>query len=129
MAVAEDASNLRVAWRRYWLQQIHDFSDANLQRREWLNPKQTNPHWSYIEFMCSYFSGFCLSEGGYAKAVTDNLVTEEEAVIVARLHKLLEKHDAPNGNHYDNNAVFDDPASERVNDFRTGSALSLSPIF
>jgi len=51
----DDASELRRLWWRNWLCALLSLADIDLQRERWLNKEIANPHWSYLEFMCSYF--------------------------------------------------------------------------
>jgi hypothetical protein len=37
-----------------WFASVAEIADIDLQHRKWLDPTNTNPHWSYIEFVCSY---------------------------------------------------------------------------
>ena len=59
--------------------------------------------------MCSYFDG-TLHGADYCWAIAEDLVTPEEATIVAPLHRLLEAYEAPGKNNYDNEAILNDPA-------------------
>jgi hypothetical protein len=94
-----EQTNLRCTWRQSWLGCLQDFADADLQRRTWLDPHNQNPHWSYIEFMCSYFDDTLHGEG-YGWAIGEGLVTKDEADAVAALHHLLTTHEAPGGDEY-----------------------------
>jgi len=96
-------------WRINWLGCLNEFADIDLQRRMWLDPTNRNPHWSYGEIMCSYFNDVLL-ERSYVDLVTEGLVTDEEAITVAALHALLERHEAPSGDDWDNAGVLADPA-------------------
>ena len=107
-----DASDFRRAWRLRWWGCLSDFADIDLQRRRWLDPENTNPHWSYVEFMCSYFNDL-LCDQGYDWASNEGLVTKEEVQAVAALHGLLDRHAAPQGDDYDNEKVLNDPAGTR----------------
>ncbi len=102
-----DAERLR--WRLQWLACLQDFADLDLQFRMWLDPSNTNPHWSYVEFMCKYFDD-TLHSSDYSWALREGLVTQAEVDVVASLHVLLVAHQSPSGNDLDNLAVLDDPA-------------------
>ena len=108
-----DASDFRRAWRLRWWGCLSDFADIDLQRRRWLDPENTNPHWSYVEFMCSYLDDL-LHDRGYHWASNEGLITEEEVQTVAALHGLLDRHEAPQGDDYDNEKVLNDPAWHEV---------------
>lgn len=79
----------------------------------WLDPKNTNPHWSYVEFMCSYFNDV-LHDRTYAELVAQDLVSAAEAALIEPLHALLDKHEAPDGNDWNAAGVLADPAWQTV---------------
>ena len=106
-SVASEAERLR--WRLQWLDCLRDFADLDLQSRMWLDRSNSNPHWSFVEFMCSYFND-TLHQRDYSWALSQGLVTPEEAEAVASLHQALVGYDAPNGDDFDNLAVLHDPA-------------------
>jgi nucleotide-binding universal stress UspA family protein len=85
----------------------------DLQRRRWLDPENRDPHWSYVEFMCSYFNDV-LYDQDYDWAISEGLVTEDEAQAVATLHRLLDQHEAPQGDDCDNEKVLNDPAWHEI---------------
>jgi len=105
--------DFRRTWRQNWLGCLRDFADAELQRRMWLDPQNQNPHWSYIEFMCSYFDDTLYGKG-YDWAIGERLVTKEEVDAVAALHHLLATHEAPGGDDYNNERVLNDPAWNQI---------------
>lgn len=102
-------TDIRRAWRQNWLGCLREFADADLQRQRWLDPENRNPHWSYVEFMCCYFDD-TLHGYGYDWAIGERLMTDGEAAAVAPLHQLLEHHEAPGGDDYDNERILNDPA-------------------
>ena len=53
----------KVLWRENWLISINELTDYNLQKTSWLNKETKSPHWSYVEFMCSYFNDLTLENG------------------------------------------------------------------
>ena len=59
--------------------------------------------------MCSYFNDL-LCDQGYDWASNEGLVTKEEVQAVAALHRLLDRHEAPQGDDCDNEKVLNDPA-------------------
>ena len=98
---AEEQGNLR----RHWLACVNEISDFSLQRSTWLDPMNRNPHWSYIEFVCSYPDDEQLrfaKDHGFVRA------DEFEAFKVLRV--ALDSHKAPNDDDYDNAAILADPA-------------------
>jgi hypothetical protein len=48
--------------------------------------------------------------GDYAWAIGKDLVTKDEAALIAAFHKLLEQYEAPCGDDYDNERILGDPA-------------------
>jgi hypothetical protein len=91
--------------RRQWFSSVKEISDIELQRRTWLDPTNRNPHWSYIEFCCSYPAADQLHDGrhkGYLRA--------DEFELLQELRDALTAHKAPGGNDYDNAVVLNDPA-------------------
>jgi hypothetical protein len=107
--------DFRRYWRLNWLGCLNEFADTDLQRQWWLDPTNRNPHWSYVEFMCSYFNDV-LHDRTYAELVAEGLVSSEEAATVGPLHALLELHEAPAGNDWDNASVLADPAWQAITD-------------
>lgn len=102
-----DGTDFRRTWRQNWLNCLREFADEDLQRRMWLDPGSRNPHWSYIEFMCSYFDD-TLHSRNYDWAIGEGLVTDQEVATVASLHYLLEHHEAPGGDDFDNERILKD---------------------
>jgi hypothetical protein len=52
--MSTDSSNTRDILREQWWGSLSEIADLALQRRTWLDPKNGNPHWSYVEFGYSY---------------------------------------------------------------------------
>ena len=103
---------LRERWRLNWLQCIQEISDLKQQKAMWLDPKNTNPHWSFSEYMCSYFDDCWLNDddGGYDRKVEDGWVNNEEIAAVAPFHNLFKVYQPPNNAHHDDKAILNDPA-------------------
>ncbi len=97
--------------RRWWFCRVGELSDLDLQRRTWLDIRNTNPHWSYVEFIESYPERDQLSD-----ALDHGWLTAEEFAILSELGRVLESHTAPGGNDYDNAAILNDPAWHAVVD-------------
>jgi len=95
--------------RRDWFGCVQDLSDLDLQRRKWLDPANTNPHWSYIEFCCSYPAGSQLAD-----ALARGWLAASEFEILSKLGQAISAHSAPGGDDYDNAAVLKDPAWHEV---------------
>ena len=45
----------RDAWRQRWLSSFNELTSIELQQKSWLDRFNKNSHWSFVEFMCSYF--------------------------------------------------------------------------
>ncbi len=98
---------MRGMWRQEWLGRIAALADGGRQRQTWLDPTNTNPHWSYVELMCGYFDD-TLRGDTYDWALTEGLVTAQEVRIVSRLHQLLRCHKVPDD--LDHAQILADPA-------------------
>jgi hypothetical protein len=103
----------RRRWRLNWLWCLNEFSDIDLQRRMWLDPANRNPHWSYVEIMCSYFDDV-IGERTYAALVAEGLISAEEATVVSVLHTLLDSHEAPGGDDWNAVRLLADPAWQAI---------------
>jgi len=88
---------------------IYEISDRELQRRTWLDPARTDPHWSYLAFVSS-FPGV----EGLDDTKRCGLISPEEHAIMIDLSTAVHCHKAPGGNVYDSAAVLDDPAWHAV---------------
>jgi len=107
MATVEDDTG--EALRKWWFQVLSEIADPDLQRRTWLDLQNTNPHWSYVEFVCSY-----PNDEQLADARNKGWLSPTEAEILEGFRRILEAHKAPNGRDWNNEAVLDDPAWHRV---------------
>ena len=108
-----DPGSFRSIWRSNWLDTIYGFSDIDLQKRRWLDPANTNPHWSYIEFMCSYFDDLNLTDG-YDGALARGFISNKEAEAVQALHSALDQYITPDEEGFDDNRVLADPAWQAI---------------
>jgi hypothetical protein len=91
--------------RAMWFASVAEIADIDLQRRRWLDPTNTNPHWSYVEFCCTYPDSDQLTD---ARA-RGWLAARQFDILSDLLHTIL-NHSAPGGDDYDNAAVLADPA-------------------
>ena len=94
------------AWRQNWLESFNELTSLDLQTKSWLDKKNTNPHWSFIEFMCCYFDDILFAK--YEQLIEDGWVSKEEYEIIKNWHELLDKYDSPNSDDYDHKAILDD---------------------
>lgn len=97
----------RKNWRTSWLSSIQEFADEASQRRLWLDPTNTNPHFSFVEYYCCYFDDLGLSDGGYDWAVNEKLLSEEEVTAVARFHQVADNYNSPTDD-YDHKVILAD---------------------
>jgi hypothetical protein len=88
---------------------VHEISDVELQRRKWLDLMNSNPHWSYVEFACSY------PDDDQLRFAKENaFLTVEEFDLLTRLARALDAYEAPHGESWNNEAVLADPAWRSV---------------
>jgi hypothetical protein len=99
---------LIVRLRLLWLASIEEVASLELQRVGWLNPTNTNPHWSYIELAECYFEQFELGNG-YGFAVENGIVSASEAAAAAAFHALFAAYEPPKGDNYNGAAILADP--------------------
>ncbi|WP_158914763.1 hypothetical protein [Caulobacter sp. S45] len=68
---ADRYAELQVKWRANWLGSIEEISNLEMQRATWLNPDNSNPHYTFIEYTSCYFDGLVVNEGdgGYVAAL------------------------------------------------------------
>lgn len=97
---------MKEIWRKRWLESINELTSINLQRKSWLDRTNMNPHWSFVEFMCSYFDDTLVYD--YKYLVEINWVTKEEYEIIKEWHNALDKYDAPKNNDFDHKAILND---------------------
>jgi hypothetical protein len=83
--MTNDASELRRLWRQNWLCCLLSLADFELQRERWLNKEITNPHWSYVEFMCKYFDDCCVKD--YALMIEEGLLSQPEFDCIKDFHE------------------------------------------
>jgi hypothetical protein len=76
-----------------------------LQRRTWLDLTNTNPHWSYVEFTCSY-----PDENQLASARAGDWLPEREFELLHSLGDTIDSYSAPGGDNYNHEAILSDPA-------------------
>ena len=108
MAIMDDEA--RQIIRRKWFHALGEIADLDLQRRTWLDLTNTdNPHWYYIEFVCSYPSNEELADG-----VKKGYLLPQEAEILIAFRQILVAHTSPTGDAWDNEAVLNDPAWHTV---------------
>lgn len=105
----------RVDWRIRWLTSIQAFADTDTQRQRWLDPAESNPHFSYVECMCVYFDDVLFGEAEpYRRRLEAGFLTAAEVAAVADFHALADVHKSPNGDDWDSFAILEGAAWEKV---------------
>ena len=94
-------------WRERWLDSIYELTSLNLQKEKWLNLENTNPHWSFIEFLECYFSDLFLDDN-YQDALETKYVSIEEFEILKNWHTKLANYISPNNDDYNHSEILAD---------------------
>lgn len=97
----------RETWRERWLDSINELTSFDLQVKSWLDKENTNPQWSFVEFICSYFDDLGLDDN-YQYALKNGWITERELGIVKEWHEALNNYNSPDNNDYDDAAILND---------------------
>ena len=113
-------------WRRTWILMIKDLTNLEYQKRTWLNQNNTNPYYSFVEFMCSYFDDLDLSDG-YENSIKNGLVTQKEYESIFEWNKQLSEYDSPNNNDYDHKAILNDEKWINIVELGKKSIVNLKP--
>ncbi len=101
-------NNDKDEWRKRWLYSINELTSFDLQKKSWLNRTHTNPHWSFVEFMCCYFDDLVIDDN-YKYQFDKGWVTSEELEIIKAWHEALDKYDSPKNEDYNHEAILKDP--------------------
>lgn len=124
-----EEQNQRRHWRLMWLSSIQAFSDSETQRTRWLDPAERNPHFSFVECMCSYFDDAFLGEDdAYEKRIATGMLSEEEAAAVAEFHAVAERYKKPTGDDWDVRAILQDAEWHAVVDAAQIAQERLLPL-
>jgi hypothetical protein len=100
-------------WRNRWLSCINELTSLELQRKSWLDKSNTNPHWSFVEFMCSYFDDLVI-DNNYKELLNEGWISKSEFEIIQSWHGLLDKYDSPNNEDYDLEAILADKKWQQI---------------
>jgi hypothetical protein len=100
---SEDLANLR----RQWFGSVYEIADIDYQRRTWLTPPTSSPHWSYAEFCCSY-----PDDDQLQFARDRGHLNSKEFELLAALHEALISYIATDD--HDNRAILEDPGWHAV---------------
>jgi len=96
---SEDLANVR----SQWFGSVYEIADIDYQRRTWLSPPNSSPHWSYIEFCCSYPDADQLQ---FARDCGH--LSSKEFELLSALGEAILSHKAKDD--YDNRAILEDPS-------------------
>lgn len=92
-------TDIRISnWRKRWLRSINELTSIELQRNSWLNTSRKGPHYSYVEFVCSYFDDLNLDDN-YSHQVKNNWISSEEVAVIIGWHQLLHSYRSPQGDY------------------------------
>ena len=94
-------------WRQRWLDSINELTSLELQEKAWLDPANENPHWTFVEFMSSYFDDLFINET-YSDLIDKGWLTQVEYEIIKDWHNSLDTYESPDKNDYDNSAILKD---------------------
>lgn len=94
-------------WRERWLSCINELTCLNLQKKSWLDRTHTNPHWSFDEFMCSYFDDLAIDDN-YNNQLDCGWVSKQEFEIIKRWHEELDNYNSPKNDRYEHETILND---------------------
>ena len=100
-------NNDKTLWREKWLSCINELTSLDLQKKSWLDRTHTNPHWSFVEFMCSYFDDLAIDDN-YKYPLDKGWLTDQEFEIIKDWHEALDKYDSPKNDDYNHEAILND---------------------
>ncbi|QIG81163.1 hypothetical protein [Stakelama tenebrarum] len=108
-------AEIRRFWRLSWLSALQAFADRDTQQRRWLDPKERNPSYSFVECMADYFDGaaYLGQEDAYRKRLEWGHLSKAEAHTVAGFHALADAYQAP-CDEWDAATILADPAWQEV---------------
>ena len=98
----------RQNWRNQLLSSISELTCLKTQEKEWLNNKNTNPHWSFVEFNCSYFDDI-LAGLDYQVYLDKGYLNKSEFDCIKDWHNELDAYSSPNNDDHDHLAILKDP--------------------
>lgn len=98
----------KIEWRKRWLSSINELTSFDLQKKSWFDKTHSNPHWSFVEFMCSYFDDLAIDDN-YKYQLDKGRVTKKEYELIEDWHIALDKYNSPKNDNFDNEAILNDP--------------------
>ena len=94
-------------WRNRWFSCINELTSLKLQKQSWFDKRNSNPHWSFVEFVCSYFDDLGI-DNNYEYQLNQGWITKTELDSIQTWHELLDKYDSPKNDDYDVEAIITD---------------------
>ncbi len=117
----------RKNWHRDWLTSICEIANGDEQKIKWLDPENTNPHWSFVEYCCKYFDDLRISNIGYIGAVSEGLIDQTEADAVQDFHRVFDHYSEPT-DFYDSEILLADPEWLAVTEAAKRACLALRQL-
>lgn len=105
----------RELWRNRWLGSINELTSLNLQRESWLDETNSNPHWSFVEFICSYFDDLVIDDN-YKEILKSGWISQDEFEVIKTWHELLDNYDSPQEEDYNHKSIIEDKAWQLIID-------------
>ena len=100
-------------WRTNWLRCINELTSIELQINSWLDKSNTNPHWSFVEFISCYFDDL-LIQNNYEKELKDKWISKEEYLIIIKWHDKIGKYESPKNDDYNVAEILDDEKWKQI---------------
>jgi len=94
-------------WRQRWLESINKLTSYALQKNSWTTFPDKNYHRSFVDFVNCYFEDV-LFGFDYQFYIGAKYITPKEYEIIIDWHNELNNYVPPNGNDFDNLAIFSD---------------------
>ena len=123
----KDREKHKEQWRSRWLSCLNELTSIELQKKSWVDKSNTNPHWSFVEFMCSYFDDLAI-DNQYEYPLTENWITKNEFEIIKKWHGLLDKYDSPSNDNYDVVNILEDRKWQLIVEEGQKAKIELSKI-
>lgn len=97
----------RELWREQWLKSINELTSLALQKSKWIDVHDSNPHWSFTEFICCYFDDV-LDGNDYQKFIRFDWISKDEYEIIKDWHEMLDQYYSPSQNDFDSLSILND---------------------
>ena len=114
-------------WRSSWLNCINELTSFDLQRKSWSDKSNSNPHWSFVEFMSCYFDDLKI-DNNYELQRKENWISKNEFELIQPWHELLDKYNSPTNDDFDNEAILNDKKWQLIVDEGLKAKFELSKI-